>query len=145
MMRNAFYPWVTAQQLKGYSTKDANPSPTSIHSSPFPKTRLQKQLSDLLIDNEHLMYTQWFPGSDNVILDILSRDCHLDDGNILNLLTHPFPTQLHPYFWLSQVPSVIKHFLWSVLQSLPNPLQTSTKPKPSGVALGKNGVSSCNQ
>ena len=65
------------------------------------ETRLQRQLVDILIDNEHLLYSQWFLGSTNVIPDILSRDWHLDDGKILNLLTHIFPNQMYPYFWLS--------------------------------------------
>ena len=38
------------------------------------ETRLQRQLVDILIDNEHLLYSQWFLGSTNVIPDILSRD-----------------------------------------------------------------------
>ena len=37
-------------------------------------TILQRQLADLLIDNEHLMYSQWLSGSTNFIPDILSRD-----------------------------------------------------------------------
>ena len=83
--------------------------------------------------------------SSNVVPDILSRYSHLDDGKILIVITHIFPTQMHPYFRLSRLPSVINSFLCLVLQSLPKPTQTWTKPKPSGFALGINGVSSCNQ
>ena len=117
----------------------------STHSSPFAKTRLQRQLSDLIIDNKHLLHSKWFPGSTNVIPYILSRDCHLDDDEILNLLTHIFPTQLHPYFQLSQVPSLIDSFFCSVLQSLLNPTQMWTKPNPSEFTLEINGASSCDQ
>ena len=107
--------------------------------------RLQRQLADLFIDNKNLLYSQWFPGSSNITPDILSRDWHLDDGTILNLLTHIFRTYMHPYFRLSQVPRVIDYFLCSVLQSFPKPTQTWTKPKPSVFAIGINGVSSCDQ
>ena len=100
---------------------------------------------NLIIDNEHILYSQWFPGLANVIPDILSRDWHLDDGKILNLLTHIFPTQMHPNFLLSQVSSVINPFLCSVLQSLPKPTQIWTKPNSSRFVLGINGISSCNQ
>ena len=75
--------------------------------------------------------------SSNVVPDILSRYSHLDDGKILNLLTHIFPTQMHPYFRLSRLPSVINSFLCLVLQSLPKPTKTWTKPKPSGFAWDK--------
>ena len=126
--------------------KSTQPSSlTSIHSSAFAKTRLQIKLADLLIDNEHLLHSQWLPGSANVIHGILSRYWHLDEINILNLLTHILSTQLHPYFWLSQVLSMIDSFLCSVLQSLPKPTQTQTKPKPNRFALGINDVSSWNQ
>ena len=47
--------------------------------------------------NKHLLYSQWFPGSTNVIPNILSRDWHLDDGKILNLLTNILPTHMYPY------------------------------------------------
>ena len=144
MTSNSSYPWGTAQQLSGGSTNHANPPQTSTHISPSQK-KLQRKLSDLLIDNKHLLYSQWFPGSTNAIPDILSRDWHLDYGKILNLLSHLLPTHLHPYFRLAQVPSVIESILWSVLQSLSRPTQTWKKPNPGVFALGLNAVSSCNQ
>ena len=73
---------------------DTNKQPQLI----LKKIRLKRQLADLLIDNKNLLYSQWFPGSTNVILDILSRDWQISDGEILNLLTHCFPTQLQRYF-----------------------------------------------
>ena len=102
-------------------------------------------MADLLVDNKHLLYSQWFPGSSNFIPDILSIDWHLDDSKILNLLTHIFPTQMHPYFRLSRLPSVINSFLCLVLQSLPKPTQTWTKPKPGRFTIRITGVSSCDQ
>ena len=104
------------------------------------KTILQRQRLDLLIDNTQVLYSTWFPGTDNFITNILSIDWHLDDNDILNLLTNIFPTQLHPYLWLSQVPSVIDSFLWSVIHSLPNTTQMWTKPNPSAFTLGINVV-----
>ena len=136
MTSNTSYPQGTAQQMQGRYTKHANLPLTRIHRSPFAKTRLQIQLEDLLINNEHLLYSQWFHESAKVIPNILSRDWHISDGKILNLLTHLFPTHLHPYFWLSQVPSMIDYFLCSGLQSLPKPTQKLIKPNPSGSRLG---------
>ena len=74
------------------------------------KTILQRQLADLIIDNKNLLHSQLFLGSTNVIPDLLSRDWHLDYSEMINFLTHIFTTQLHPYFWLSQVPSVLDSF-----------------------------------
>ena len=98
MKRNTYNPWGTAQKIYGGFTKHTNPPQTSIHRSPFEKTRLQRQLADLIIDNENLLYSQWFHGSDNVILDILSIDWHLDDGNILNFTHSYFPYPAAPLF-----------------------------------------------
>ena len=80
MERNESYLWGKEQQLLGGSTKHAKPPLTSTHISPFEKMILQRQLVDLLIDNEHLLYSQWFPGATNFTPDILSRYWHLDDG-----------------------------------------------------------------
>ena len=145
MTRNAYYSWGTAQQKQGVTTKHASLPITIIHSSPFAKTILQRQLEDLLIDNGHLLYSKLFPGPANATPNILSRHSHLDDGNILNLLTHLFPTKMHPYFRLSQVPIAIDSFLFSVLHSLTKPTQTWKNPEPSGFTLGINGVSYCNK
>ena len=129
----------------GWLRKAHKPAPNEHPQLTLSKTRLQKQLVDLLIDNYHLLNSQCFTGSTNVIPDILSRYCSLDDCEILNLLTHLFSTQYHPYFRLSQVPSVINSFLWLLLPSLYKPTQMLMKPKPSGFALRKNCVSSYDQ
>ena len=126
--------WCIHKELKHYPNE--NPQLT------LSKKRLQGQLVELIINNKHLLYSKWFSGSANVIPAILSRDLNIDDRKILNLLTHPLPNQLHPYFRLSQVPRAIDSFFCSVLQSLPKPTQTWKKPNPSGFALGINGASS---
>ena len=82
----------------GWLHKACKPAPKKHPPLILAKTRLLRQLTDLLIDNEHLLYSQWFPGSANVIPNKLSRYWHLNDGNILDLFTHIFPTQVHPYF-----------------------------------------------
>ena len=78
--------------------KAQNPAPNDHPQLTLAKTRLQSQMSDLLIDNEHLLYSQWSPRSSNVTPNILSGDWHLDDGKILNLLTNILLTHMYPYF-----------------------------------------------
>ena len=95
----------------GWLHKESKPAPNKHPQLTLAKKRPQRQLTELIIDNEHLLYSQRFPGSANVIPDILSMYWHLDDGKKLNLLTQLFPTQLHPYLRLSHVPRVIEYFL----------------------------------
>ena len=74
MTRNTSYPLGIAQQLLGGSTKNENPAPNEHTQLTVAKTRLQRQLTDLLIDNKDLVHSKWLPGSTHVIPNILSRD-----------------------------------------------------------------------
>ena len=58
----------------GWLHKAHKPDPNDNPQLNLRKTRPQRQLADLIISNKHLLYSQWFPGSANVILDILSND-----------------------------------------------------------------------
>jgi hypothetical protein len=45
------------------------------------------------MDNEACLYSQWFPGSMNDISDSLSRDFHISNSHLANLLLSWFPEQ----------------------------------------------------
>ncbi len=107
------------------------------------KLRVARKLADMAIKNDIKIYSQWFPGEDNVIPDILSRDWHLSDSHLLELLTTLFPTQLHPNFNIAPIPKEIDSFLCSVLQDLPFNKQRLPTHKPSGYGLGGSGKTSC--
>ena len=113
------------------------------HHDQTAKLRSSRKLAELAMDNKIKLYSQWFPGALNIIPDLLSRDWHLSDDEILKLLTHLFPHQLHPNFRIVPIPKEIDSFLCSVLSDLPFQEARRKKHKTSGFGLGDSGVSSC--
>ena len=51
----------------GWLHKARKPAPNKHPQLTFMKTRLQRKLTDLLIDNDHLLNSKWLPGSVNFI------------------------------------------------------------------------------
>jgi hypothetical protein len=41
-----------------------------------------RRLANLIMSTESSLYSQWFPGSQNVIADSLSRDFHIEDAHL---------------------------------------------------------------
>ena len=107
------------------------------------KLAAARHLAFLTISNKIVLYSQWFAGEDNIIPDILSRDWHLTDSQILELLTHLFPTQLHPHFHISPIPTEVEQWLSSILLLLPVQQQRLKQHSPSGFGLGGSGKTSC--
>ena len=88
------------------------------------------------------MYSQWFPGKDNVIADCLSRDTHLSDPNRIHLLSSFFPSQSNPRFKRVPIPSVISDWVCSILRLLPKREQTLERHTNIGLQIGVGGRSS---
>ena len=106
------------------------------------KLAVARELAEVSIDNSLVVYSQWFPGKDNIIPDVLSRDWHLPDNDMLKLLTHLFPSQLHPDFNLSPLPKEIESWISSILLLLPQREERQKAHKASGFALGESGKNS---
>ena len=51
-----------------------------------------------------MLYTQWFPGKDNLVADSLFRDLHLPSNVLTNLLSSLIPEQLPSQFRISLLP-----------------------------------------
>ena len=88
------------------------------------------------------MYSQWFPGKDNVIADCLSRDTHLSDSDRIGLLSSFFTKQNTPHFKRVQIPSVISDWVCSILRLLPKREQIPERHMNSGLVIGVSGRSS---
>eukprot|EP00979_Chaetoceros_neogracilis_P013087 scaffold3660_cov246-Chaetoceros_neogracile.AAC.3 len=129
----------------GWIHRSRIPQPDQCSHAYEMKTKVARKFADLMIDNNHLLYSQWFPGRDNIIPDMLSRDWHLSDDEIFKLFTHLLPHQMHPKFYIKQVPKNIVSFVTSILSQLPKRPQQWTRPKTSGYGLGASGISSCHQ
>ena len=110
----------------------------------LPRLRF-RHLVELVIDHGLTMYSQWFPGKDNVIADCLSRDTHLSDTDRICLLSSFFPQQNTPPFKRVPVPSVISEWVCSILRLLPKRKQTLEQHRNSGLEIcvsGRNSLSS---
>jgi hypothetical protein len=96
-----------------------------------------RQLASIVIESNACLYSQWFPGGENIIADSLSRDCHLSDDNLTNfLISHvshqaPFGLKMNP------LPKEIYSGLICMLQNLPEKEQLSKAPTRSSIWLGR--------
>ena len=106
------------------------------------RLHIARKLATLVIDNNLTMYSQWFPGRDNVIADCLSRDTHLADPDRIGLLSSFFSPQDTPHFKRVQMPSVISDWVCSILRLLPKREQTQERHMNSGLVIGVSGRSS---
>ena len=105
------------------------------------KQRVARKLARLSLDNENILYRQWFKGSDNVVADSLSRDLHyLSPSSHEYFLSHTAPHQLPNNFRILPVQEEICCFISSVLQQMPVNTQRWRQPKGSDLAHGNIGV-----
>ena len=98
-----------------------------------------------LLENNIRDYSQWFPGVENEVADSLSRDFHISDANLTNLIFSSARSQTPSQFQISPLPQEIHLFLSSMLQTLPEATQQREKHKVSSLSLGKGGMSSSSQ
>jgi hypothetical protein len=75
------------------------------------RLKIARKLAELVIDNNLTLYSQWFPGKDNVIADCLSRDTRLTDTDRIALLSSFFNPQDMPCFKRVPVPTVISEWI----------------------------------
>jgi hypothetical protein len=77
------------------------------------------QIATIILDLESCLYSQWFPGEFNDVSDACSRDFHLSDIEITNLILSSIPNQVPNGFRISNLPQEIVSWLTSLLQSQP--------------------------
>jgi hypothetical protein len=88
------------------------------------------------MDNHIAHYTQWFPGKENLVADMLLRDFTLSDGELVLLCAFAI---LYPRAAVISYPSLSTTMLTSVgrlLCLLPKTQQLPTEPVPSTAAAG---------
>ena len=98
-----------------------------------------RKYARLTLDYGLKLYSQWFPGRDNVVADCLSRDGHLSRQDREFVLTSLFPSQLPPNFRPIQVPDEIISFVSSVLLSLPRRTERFKQRNRTGLEPGNVG------
>ena len=91
------------------------------------------------MQRDSCLYSQWFPGSENIVADSLSRDFH---NKLTLLLTSIVPHQLPHGLNLKPLPREIASWLTLQLQQQPAPKQSPTKPQQSKIAPFAAGLTS---
>jgi hypothetical protein len=88
--------------------------------------------------NEHSIphYSQWFPGKENSVADVLSRDFHLSDDAVISLLRQQFSNQLPQSFRLVHLTTAMISDVGELLRLLPKTQQLPLAPVPSAAAAG---------
>ena len=107
------------------------------------RLKIARKLAELVIENGLTLYSQWFPGSHNIIADSLSRDQHFSDTERISLFSSFFPPQDSPHFRRTILPTEISEWVCSILQMLPKPAQTQSEHSTSRLRIGKSGRSFC--
>lgn len=93
------------------------------------------------MEAQSTIYSQHFKGLWDVVADNLSRDFHLSDTHLTNLLKHSCPQQSGKNFLISPLKPSIISWIDSKLQELPERLPTHSAQMPSLIGLGKDGSS----
>ncbi|KAI2499964.1 hypothetical protein MHU86_14538 [Fragilaria crotonensis] len=68
---------------------------------------IARMLASYLMEHEMPHYAQWFPGKENSIADVLSRDFHLTDSALTSKLFELFSPQLTSSFQIITLPEAI--------------------------------------
>ena len=98
-------------------------------------------LATIFIDADSSLYSQHFAGSLNVIADSLSRDHHLSDSQLSQLLHHHFPQQVPPNFTISPLPPTIISWINCRLREQPETTPEHVAQMPSSIGRGVDGRS----
>jgi len=78
-----------------------------------------RKLADIMLSSNIGLFSQWFPGEENVVADSLSRDFHLSDVDLSNLLLLHCPDQVPFGLKILPVPPDIISWLTCLLLSQP--------------------------
>ena len=95
-----------------------------------------RHLATLIIKSKSCLYSQWFPGGENLIADSLSRDFHLNDSDLSKFLLSSVPHQVPFGLNIKPLPSEISSWLISMLQNLPEKERWSKVPTRSSLWHG---------
>jgi hypothetical protein len=100
-----------------------------------------RHLACLTIKSKTCLYSQWIKGAKNGVSDILSRDHHLSNDQIVSLVTLHLPHQIPHGFIIQSLPDEIDLWLTSKLRSQPEATQSPKPPVRSIYGAGSDGSS----
>ena len=119
-----------------------------MHKSNFDDQRpfqleISRALARCLMATQSVNYSEWFKGDFNDVADSLTRDTHLSDTAIIDLLRSHVPEQLPPGFHISPVPPRIVLAVTSWLEQLTATTAFNSQPTSSKHAAGTCGCATC--
>ena len=104
-----------------------------------------RHLATLLINSKTCLFSQWVEGEANGVSDILSRDHHLTDSEVVALILTSCPEQVPNGLHLHPLPKEIVSWLTSKLQEQPETMQLPKEPTRSKYAAGSAGLNTSAQ
>ncbi len=104
-----------------------------------------RQLAITILEAESCLYSQWFPGAQNEVSDACSRDFHLTDNELTQLMLTSVPNQVPFGFKLFQLPSKITSWLICLLRNQPQKQLWNQQQIPSKLSLGTDTSNTSHQ
>jgi hypothetical protein len=99
--------------------------------------KMARHLATIMIDHQACLYSQHIPGTNNVIVDSLSRDFHIDTDTLSSLIHSHF--QVPDSFTIYPLTDEIVSWLTSLMLSKPRQLELKHAHTPSATWLGVGG------
>ena len=106
--------------------------------------RISRALATLLIDSKATLYSKWFPGRENDVADILSRDHHLTNEQLVSLLSSHCPEQMPTDFAIVPLPLELCSQITTWLLKLPPSSQSPKVPTRSAAGTSVTTAPSSN-
>jgi hypothetical protein len=97
-----------------------------------------RKLASIILTSETCLYSQWFPGDENVVADACSRDFHLSDIELTELIFSFAPHQIPNGFKMRVVPQEITSWLTSLLLRQPQQQEWNQTPIQSKISHGED-------
>ena len=101
--------------------------------------QFSRKLASLILDADCCLHAQHIRGIHNWVADSLSRDFHIPDLILSNLLACCFPNQGPTTLEICPLPSVIASFIIGILDACPVKNQSPLLPTPSTIGAGLAG------
>ena len=110
------------------------------------KQDIARKCADIILEAEACLYSQWFAGKQNVVMDSTSRDSlYLSPEAHIAMLKHYVPKQTPANLVLRLLPKEIVSWIGSLLQQMPVQTRRSVKLKPSELLLDVVGTTSSSE
>ena len=97
---------------------------------------LARAFADYCITHDIDHYTQWFPGKENKVADILSRDFTLNDEEVTKLIRDNCSPFVPQNFKIIRFPPMLISHIGDLLRRLPSTQLLPSQPAPSAIAAG---------